>query len=196
MLSKAEKIARANFLQRKMTRYFVVLDVDRDGHIEAEDFDKVAQRLAGVRGLSLHSPQYNALYDQVMFEWQTLSGYCDDDTDQEISLDEWFAHREDIMNGVADETGIVLDENRLKAERGQRLMALMDNDGDGVISEADFIGYFSGFHLPEDLARRTFQRIDTDQQGQLDLNTVSDLYHQFIHSITPEEPGNWLFGPF
>ena len=196
MISKAEKLARANFLQRKMTRYFVVLDVDRDGHIEAEDFDKVAKRLAEVRGLSGHSPQYDALHAQVMFEWQELADYCDDDTDQEISLDEWFAHREDIMNGIADETGIALDDNQLKQERGQRIMALMDNDGDGVVSEADFIGYFSGFHLPEDLARRTFARIDVSGSGQLTQANVSDLYHQFIHSIVPEEPGNWLFGPF
>ncbi len=195
-MNKAEQIARVNFLQRKMTRYFVVLDVDRDGHIEQEDYEKCAQRLAEIRGHSLTSPQYQKLLDLFLVEWDELQRYCDDNADQAISIDEWFEHREDIINGVADEDGVVLDEQVLKRERGARLFALMDVDGDGRVNEQDFVSYYQALHLPEDLAQRMFAKLDVAKAGALRETDVAERYYEFTHSTRPDDAGNWFFGPF
>lgn len=194
---KGLALARTAFLQRKMTRYYVVLDVDRDGHIEAEDYEGCAERLAEIRGYSKQSPQYDNLRGLFMKEWNALATYCDDNDDQQVSLDEWFEHREDIRNGLLHGEGDeVLSDEQVKQEVGRVQFALMDNDDDGFVNEQDFVHFYAAYKLPEDLARRMFAKLDTNKTGKLTPSDVIERYYEFTHSTDPNAPGNWFFGPY
>src|SRR5215472_5062757 len=75
------------------------------------------------------------------------------------------------------------------------LIELSDQDGDGRLSQQEYVANIRGFHVEEAAAHEAFRRLDQDGDGYLTHAELSRSVEEFFYSEDPEAPGNWLVGP-
>lgn len=196
MPSKAELIVKSNFHQRKMIRYYYVLDADRDGHIEKEDYVSCGLRLAEQRNQTQGSAGYSATIKLFEDAWDELCRYADTSGDSEIEMDEWLSYREDIYHGYGANREVLEDPAAERERIGEHMLAMMDSDGDGFVNVDDFTKFYIACRLPEDLAANMFKLLDVSKRGHLTREDVILRFDEFVRSDEPDAAGNWFFGPF
>ena len=178
-----------DFQKRKLTRYFEFYDADNNGYIEQADYEKLAARLAKVRGWEDGSTGYALVMGRFMADWQVLASFSDMDNDERITLDEWFAYHNHIM--------LIEQKNRAGSnDIVNTIFQTLDINGDGTITEKEFKTLFAVFGQDEAAAVEAFAKIDVNGDGILTRNEIAKLYHQFAFGNDPDLPGNWLFGPY
>jgi juvenile hormone diol kinase len=175
--------------KRKLPNLFAVHDLNKDGELEQSDFTQYTRRIASTRGWAPGSPQYNELLGKFMVFWEGLRGIADTRHDQRVTLDTWFAYWEQILGtkGMYDQ---------ILHPLADLIFKLLDNDGDGAVKADEYALLYSSGGLDPKLAAAAFSRLDMDHDGQLSVDELLKLLGQFFRSNDPEEPGNWLFGPF
>src|SRR6476620_11406358 len=77
--------------KRKCMHTFKLWDNNGDGRIMADDFARVADRLAVARGWASGSAEYERTHQAYAGAWGFLQGFADADHNDEISPEEWFA---------------------------------------------------------------------------------------------------------
>ena len=174
--------------KKKLTRYFRVYDVDDDGRIALQDFERVVENVRVLQGLSEHSPRHRALREGFLHRWEALRASADVDRDGGVDLDEWLAYWE----------GVLADEARYEAEIAavtDRLIEIFDHDGDGVLGADEFCNFYGVYGLKSALARQVFLDLDLDGDGVVTRGELLEMAHQFYRSDDPDAAGNRLFGP-
>lgn len=178
-----------DFQKRKLERYFKFYDTNDNGYIEQEDYEIIARRLAKARGWQEGTPGHDIVMQRFRIDWQLLANFADDNNDAQVTLDEWFAYHEHIF----------MVDSKFRAGQDDiisTIFATIDINGSGMIHESEFTKFFSLYGLDADTARETFHKIDENGDGVLTRREIAKLFHQFVKSNDPKEPGNWLFGPF
>ncbi len=181
MLSEIQK--------RKLTKLFSMYDVDCNGFLLLKDFENRAKKLAALRGWGSRSPKYVQLINQFTYNWKCLSGDSDTNRDHKISLQEWLQHYDTLLS----------DPKRY-TEQVRSLMELVfevfDENGDGVISQAEWAGLLSVFNVSPIYASDVFTKLDSNQDGSLSREEVLQLIQDFFHSDQLDAPANFMFGPY
>ena len=110
-------------------------------------------------------------------EYRRIFGFLDANGDGDLSTKEFVDDgkyltrqaRQGIFGASdANDHGIVSKReyviNRIITDEAKAIMAKMDEDGDGRVTQKEFLGH-SG--LPEDLSKAVFNEFDTDGNGEL-----------------------------
>ncbi|MFQ5538189.1 MAG: EF-hand domain-containing protein [Gemmatimonadota bacterium] len=174
--------------KKKLTRYFRVYDVDDNGAIGTPDFDRVLENLRVLHGLSENTPAMEELRGAYTTRWERICSAADVDHDGSVTLEEWLAYWE----------GILEDDARFEQEVAaltQRLFSLFDVDEDGTIGPDEFCDFFGAYGLSAALARQIFLDLDLDGDGTMSRSELTAMAHDFYRSDDPHAPGNRLFGP-
>lgn len=179
----------SDFQKRKLTRYFQFYDIDKNGYIERDDYMLFAQRLAHVRNWHEGSIQYQMLVGRFHAEWDLLRSFADMSGDARISLDEWFSYHRHLY--LFDKKFQVGEDDIIGA-----IFETLDMNGDGFITENEFIQFYSIYNMDAQLAKTVFNNLDENEDGVLTRKEIAKLYRQFAHGDDPDAVGNELFGPF
>lgn len=174
--------------KKKLARYFRVYDVNDDGAIAPQDFERVLENLRILHGLADGAPQVARLRDAYVARWEAMRATADADRDGGVSLDEWLAYWDDVLS----------DDDRYEAEVASlvsRLYALFDTDESGVIEADEFCNFYGAYGLSAALSRQVFMDLDADGDGSISRDELHDMAHQFYTSDDPDAPGNRLYGP-
>jgi juvenile hormone diol kinase len=174
--------------KQKLTRYFRVYDVDDDGAIGLRDFERVLENLRVLHRLEESAPGWAALRQAYMDRWEGVRRSADADADGGVDLGEWLAYWEALL----------ADSSRYDAEVSSlvdRLYALFDTDGSGVIDVDEFCNFYGAYGLRAEMAREVFGALDRDGDGAITRTELRDMAHQFYRSDNPDAPGNQLYGP-
>lgn len=177
--------------KRKQTHYFNLVDVDKNGFIEASDWNAIGQNLAAMRGVEVDSPVYEGISTVIGTIWQNLSQYVDTNRDNRASLEEWLQFE--------DERVINCDEEWYDAYVNtivRSVVALFDADGDGVISADEYRNIMVSFNIAPRHAIVAFRKLDINGDGHLSKDEMIQHVRDFHRSDNPDTPGNWLFGPY
>jgi Ca2+-binding EF-hand superfamily protein len=180
MLSELQK--------KKLIRYFRVYDVDDNGRIALQDFERVVENVRMLHGLGENSPRHRALKEGYLRRWEALRQSADVDDDGGVDLDEWLDYWE----------GVLGDEARYEAEIAavtDRLIEIFDADGDGVLGTDEFCNFYGVYGLKSTLARQVFMDLDLDGDGVVTRGELLEMAHEFYRSDDPDARGNRLFGP-
>jgi juvenile hormone diol kinase len=176
------------FQKEKLPRLFAVYDADANGFVEREDFVRLTQSFAQARGWEPGDEEYDALEARLLSRWQSMRQFADADHDDRVSLDEWLAYVDDMLDS----------EDAYEAEVqkiARSTFGVFDRDGDGKLDLAEYQEGYRSLGLDEALASDVFRRLDLDYDGYISKSEHLTLVDQFFRSQNPHSPGNWVFGP-
>lgn len=168
MLSRLQK--------RKMTRLFNLFDIDKNGVIERADYEAIMQNFAQIRDWQKGSASYNLLHNSFMRLWDNMQQELDKNDDNQVTLQEFLSDRDHVLHDVSRyETRIqvgqllfamfdrdgdgegTIEELRLfyKALQideslAEEVFSKLDFNGDGYISEEEFLKIGYDFHYSDD----------------------------------------------
>lgn len=171
---------------RKLTKLFRLYDANDDGVLVQQDFIALANRLVALHpGLS-HQAQILVHLQQ---DWLCLCTVADQNQDSLITLEEWLAYYDQVLNDIQQ-----------YASRVMALVTLMfdafDGDGDGHISEQEWVSLLTVFNVQSIYASAVFLNLDGNQDGVLNHEEVLTLIHDFFYIDDPSVPANFMFGPY
>ncbi len=167
----------------KMKRMFDVYDFDRNGFIERKDYLDVIQNLASLRQFAPGSPEYAALQSAYLAVWEGLRTHADTNRDNRVSFEEMLAYNEAVMANAEEFEQQVL-------ALGHMLFDILDVDGDGRISEGDYLQFARCLRFQA--GKESFAKLAPG--GHLSKEEVTDRIREFYFSQDDKDAGNWLFG--
>lgn len=153
--------------KRKYTRLFQLYDLDKDGVLRQADFEQFAANIARAGRPDAPADSQQQVRAMFVRQWQEAQQFADTNRDDTISLAEWLQYYDAIINtpGLAAElikghlngfyamwevtdpgAGRVTTERRYQTffagfnedpAIAAAIVKRMDQDGDGVLSEAE-----------------------------------------------------------
>lgn len=175
--------------KRKLTRYFNIIDADGNGYFERADIDIIADRLAAIRGFAKGSEEYNAVVGGMDKIWQFAREYGVSKSETSVSLLDWLAHEDYILQREDFRESYVREITR-------NVFDLVDADSSGAISIEEYTEMISAFGVEDGIPQWSFKILDVDGSGELERDEFVRLVEEFHLSDDPKAPGNYLFGPF
>jgi Ca2+-binding EF-hand superfamily protein len=176
--------------KRKLTRFFNVWDANGDGVITTKDSEQVFQNLAELQDLKPGSPERETLYSGFMAYQNHFIQAVDVDESGSVTLEEWLAYHEKMLQDEASFAGSVLTVI-------EAMFELMDRNGDGIITLEEYGEWMRAFRIEEqDITEKVFQKLDLDRDGAVSKKEMLELTREFFYSDDPDAPGNWALGPF
>lgn len=175
--------------QKKQQRFFGLLDSNRDGFVERKDFEAVAENLCIIQGIEMDTASYGRMEEVSEKLWIDIREYIDTSRDDRCSAEEWIKFTdEQIVN--CDEAWY--DNYFDSVVTG--LFSLFDANGDGLISDMEYMQIFISFRIEPRHAATCFRRLDLNNDGYLNRDDLSNAVKEFFRSDDPKVDGNWLFG--
>jgi len=177
-----------DFQKRKLNVLFNLYDVDKDGFEEQADFEHIVQNVATTLRVQPGSPEYNRLYAAHMAVWNNVQQLSGSLGSQRVARDEYLAGYDRLLS----------DKDNFLATVGSwsdSIIELSDRDGDGRLSQQEYVANLRSFNVDEAAANEAFRRLDRNGDGYLTHDEISHSVEEFFYSDDPEAPGNWLVGP-
>jgi AraC-like DNA-binding protein len=160
-------------------------DIDRDGVLDATDFEEWVDRLGALRGWEPDDDGYAALtslfVDRGYAGLQAARGR----PDGRIALD---AMRDGLI-AMAEAR-----PDRIVAS-AHALFDLIDADADGLIGLEEYRDLLASLSIARDAADAAFPRLDRLARGAVSRHDFSDLYLRFFTDDDPAAPAAWFWGP-
>lgn len=176
--------------KRKLTRFFKVSDADGDGVITTRDPEQVAKNLAELRGLKPGSPEYEGFYSGYVLYQNDFIRAMDLDDNGEVTLKEWLAYHEEMLQDEKRFESTVLMVSEL-------MFHLMDQNADGKLTLEEYRDWMRAFRIAEqDITADVFRQLDLNEDVTLSKEELLRLIREFYYSDDPEARGNWMLGPF
>lgn len=182
------------FQRSKILHRFDLLDVDKNGLIEFADFQAVVEVLSENRGWGPEDPRKEKLMTTNKLLWWALHDYCDADEDGSITEEEWLSYHTRALHQARDFDNLIPGFETTIEAFADFIHDLLDADGDGLITSEDYLALSRAHGIEDAEAREIFKQIDTDGDGNLTLDEVNKLVHEFYFSDDPEALGNRFFG--
>ncbi len=174
---------------RKLTKLFRLYDANADGVLVRQDFIALATRLANLRQGLKASPHHGQILNHLQQDWDCLCAVADQNSDAQITLNEWLAYYEQVLNDIKQYASRVIALVTL-------LFDAFDQDNDGQISEHEWTSLLSVFNVQPIYARSIFINLDVNQDDCLNQDEVLTLIHDFFYVSEPSAPANFMFGPY
>ncbi len=178
----------------KLMHMFDLLDVDGNGLLEYEDFRMVVDTMAEERGWSSSNRRYLALVASNRRLWKMFSRHLDANGDGSISLAEWLAFHIRAFLTEPQENGFDPIFSSTLQSIAKFFLEMLDSDGDGLVTEDDYVMFCTAYNVSEEEARHSFRLFDRNQNGQLEQQEVVEMVQEFYLSENPEALGNVFFG--
>lgn len=174
--------------QKKMSRWFDVLDADGDGFLEEADFTRRAGVFARIRGWSPDSERYREHLEFTLQDWRGLRRFTDADRDGRVTREEFLAFAGDLLSDLQAVEAYAYTDALL-------LFKAMDADDDGRITAEEYRTFLREYGLDAAIADDFFRRVDLDRDGRISAWELEEAVRDFLLSSDPAAAGNHLYGP-
>jgi len=172
------------FQQRKLEKMFELYDANKDGYIEAADYERVGEGFATGTGCAPGSPDFERLRATYLGFWEHLRQAADADQDGKVTREEFVASYETLL---------AMRETIEQVSRG--ILQMTDRDGDGKISRGEYGANMQAYGLDAPAADEAFGHLDRDGDGFIDTDELMQNVEEFFFGEDEAAPGNWLVGP-
>jgi len=170
-----------------LNRVFDTLDVTGDGHLDASDFQSLAQRMHTLRP-NMDAPLQQEIDKAFTDWWETFRDATDTDHDGRIERDEFLG---------AVERGLQNDPKYVErmVEVSKVTFRAADVEGDGQLTSEQVERLYHAFGVDTAYSADTFHRIDTDGSGSITIEEFVQAAREVYLSNDPSAPGAVMFGP-
>lgn len=175
--------------EKKLTHYFNVLDFDKSGTLEKQDFVSIGENLCVLWGFKEGSVEFDASIKRTTLIWEDFRCFIDRNGKMHSSLDEWLAFA-DVMIVNGDETLYESLVHKVALE----IIDLFDTDGDGFLSLSEYLNLFMAYRIEIRHSARAFDKLDKNQDDLISKGELLMALREFFRSDDREASGNWLFG--
>lgn len=172
----------------KLERFFYVLDYDRNGIIEKEDFVGIAENLCILWRIKEGDPRYDVVMKRFETGWDHFNLFVNNN-DGKANWDHWIHFAEAvIINGNVDVFNEYVDEF------AGEIFDNFDTDNDGYINLDEYIDLLVGYRIEVRFAAKSFRKLDRNKDDLISRGELISAVKEFFRSDDPDAPGNWLFG--
>ena len=178
---------------KKMKWWFHVYDSNQSGYLDKDDFYDYLNKWDEIFSLDQKPEIKQGLHDIQTGFWQLLLETVDKNDDGVISLEEWLDWLSDlapVLKSNYDETGEIP-----YADWGNLTYDLMDDDGSGEVSSAEYFKYISSLRADEGDAKFAWSKFDPQQKGYITRDEFLSYLCQFWLSEDSSEAGNYFLAP-
>ncbi len=174
---------------RKLEHMFTLFDADHDGELTRADYADLTERLANVYAVQAGTAKHTEFTTGLMAQWEFVQHLADANKDQRVTLAEYQSGWDGLLSNPASFEALV-------GSYADTAIALADQDGDGRLTEQEFIDNLRGWGIDADDAAASFRRLDRDSDGLLTREELVQATDEFFNSDDPDVAGNWLLGSF
>ncbi len=181
MLSEVQK--------KKLGHLFDVLDENKNGYLQMDDFVQVGERILKESNFSSKSRQgrlillkASRLFVQLLVDLET--------DDMKISLYDWISIFEKDMK---EDQPMGLVKNYVHRTT-HHLFTLFDVNKDHFISKEEYALMLSTYKIPPSLSEASFSELDENGDGHISVQELITAFENFFTSSNPDAPGNLIFG--
>ncbi|GAB4230234.1 MAG: hypothetical protein Tsb0034_02040 [Ekhidna sp.] len=178
-----------DFQKEKISHYFrVVLDQDRNGVLEENDFREIGESLCVLWDYKPGTEEYKKVIDNSLTSWRAFKAYFESRNEE--------ANEEQFLRFY----GKMLSPNGEKlyqkfvVKMVSSLFDAFDINDDGVISVDEYSDMFMCYHIPIKYSAKAFVKLDRDGDDFITKKELMRAVDEFFKSNDESSPGNWLFG--
>jgi juvenile hormone diol kinase len=172
--------------KQKFTHLFHVMDADRNGLLEWADYERIAVRIAAVRGYVPGTPVFEQLLGPFRYGWEQAAPFANENT---LNLEQWLDSYDAVLRAPAIYEGVVRPAAGL-------IFDALDLDADEMVTVREWREFFHCYSIDPTEADGCFYKYDLDGDGFVTRSEFVNLVAQFYLSSDPSAPGNYLFGAF
>ena len=172
---------------RKFKPFFSLLDTDKDGAINLNDFLRPAERARQELGWTTGDARYLKLVQSLKAAWNQILQVQDLDKNGGISYQEYIG----IIFRIGLEWGVNGALPAWAVELSNTLQSALDFNGDGAFTANEYAIYLRSIGSDAD-ARSVFAKLDINKNGKLTYDEILVLAKQLAGSSDPASPGNYL----
>lgn len=176
-------------LDRKLKHFFTLMDRDRSGTLELNDYLTTADSVGSAFGMAAGSAEHNELRRAFTRFWEDIIKPMDTDGNGHVNFDEYLTA---YNAGVRDNAQ---GYERVKPI-SDAILNIADTESNGKITADSFRLALSGYGVPEPDCRAAFAALDKDGSGFLTPDELQEAIQEYFLGTDPELPGNTLFGRF
>lgn len=172
----------------KLERFFYILDYDRNGVIEKDDFMGIAENLCILWRIREGDERYEVIKRKFESGWNHFNMFVNNN-DGKANWDHWVHFAEEVI--------IKGDEAIFSEYVNEFVGDLFDNfdtDNDGYIDLDEYIDLLVGYRIEVRFAAKSFRKIDRNHDDLISRGELINAVKEFFRSNDPDAPGNWLFG--
>ncbi|MEV0390688.1 hypothetical protein [Nonomuraea sp. NPDC050643] len=169
----------ATFHLARVQARFSLLDVTGDGHLRAEDFDLLAERVINALAMDRDSDKARALIAGCRTYWQGLAGIPGGEQDSVVTFEQYVAAAPDA--GHFDAYG---------QPYASALVALADRNDDGYIEPADFLACMSAIGFTLHRAKQLFNVLS--RKGRIATGDWQMAIKDYYVNVSADTPGQLL----
>ncbi len=172
--------------KQKLTYLFGILDSNKNGLLQPDDFVAVAEKVSDVLNYSDSDTKRLALKLKALRLFVQLLTDMDK-ADVEIGLEEWYR---------LFESGKIEPRTAKKYifRTAAYIFNLFDQNGDKVISKGEYLDMFRVYDIDLTYSAVGFEKLDTNSDGQISLMEMVSGFNDYLMSSDPDSAGNWIFG--
>ncbi len=176
--------------RNKFAYFFDLLDLNRNGLIQHNDFSDMAELVREELQLEEGSEEHKYVAEKATRLFHQLLADISPEEHQSISKDEW-------LNFFEEKLGDQIDEEVLATY--QELVYLyvfdfFDHNRDGYITNDEYKCFFEIFKLDKEYLEKSFSKLDSNGDKKVSRYEMLAAIEDFLISDDPESPGNWAFG--
>lgn len=174
--------------KRKVHHLFNVLDIDRNGKLQPDDFINVGKKIIAQldldknsRSASLILLKAHRLFVQLLIDL--------DNPEMELTLWDWV---EFFRNQLKSSNSRILDYYIHRTSR--YIFDLFDTNKDKLMSREEYSNMLTVYNIPQNTAKVGFEELDSNEDDFVSSEEMITGLKNFFKSSDADAQGNMIFG--
>ncbi|MFY0688755.1 MAG: EF-hand domain-containing protein [Cyclobacteriaceae bacterium] len=175
---------------QKLTHFFNILDQDKNGMLQIQDFEQVGQNVCSSLCLKVDTSAYDEIINKCRSMFHNLITSVAHNNHDFISPNAWLTYF-DLEVITSQNRQTLNDFINLTIDN---LFEIYDQNGDGEICLDEYIDMFTVYGITASQTAKSFPKLDTDGNETISKEELQQAMKDFFVSDDPLAKGNWVFG--
>lgn len=172
--------------KQKLTYLFSILDSNKNGLLQPDDFEAVAEKICNVLEYDKNDKIRLSLKLKALRLFVQLLTDMDKD-EVEVNSEEWCQLFDTMIMEPKSAQKYIF-------RTAAYIFHLFDQNSDRAISKEEYLDMFRIYDIDLEHSEKGFEMLDSNRDGQISLKEMVSGVSDFLMSSDPEAAGNWIFG--